>query len=101
MDSPTSFRIVGTVAGEAVTIEWARASGFDDPSGRTETMIRTCQQVCGTATGPCYDAAAKPAVVAWLTAKQALYTIESWDVGGDALEAELVSYSTVPDGATP
>lgn len=96
--STASFAIVGVVAGYPATIRWTAASGFDDPTGRTEAMVAVGEQVCGTSTGPCWPAAASPGVVAWLTAKKALDTIDSWDTGGDVLDAALTDLAAIPEG---
>lgn len=60
----TRFTVIGIVAGQRVTIAWTEKGGFVDPTDRTALMIDGADQVCGTVTGPCWPAAAKPAVVA-------------------------------------
>jgi hypothetical protein len=98
----SGFAVTGTAGPLGpVTVRWNARDGFDDPTGRVDMMIAAGRQVCATPTGPCWPAAASPAVVAWLTAKQALDTVTGWDADGEQLEAELVALAAVPEGATP
>ena len=92
------FTVRGNVAGRDVDITWAEDGGFDDPTGLIAGLIAAAQRVCATPTGPCYDAAASPAVVALLTAVQVLERVDQ--VEGTAVLDELEKLVAVPEGAS-
>lgn len=94
------FTVNGTVRGLGqVTITWTPDGGFDDPSGRTTDLIGAGEEVCSTVTGPCYKAAVKPGVVAYLTALAALDQVTSAECT-PALQAQLDELALVPTDAS-
>jgi hypothetical protein len=96
--TPDTFSVTGKVGDRDVTITWTDGQGFDDPTGRIAALIATGEVVRATPTGPYYGCADTPALVALLTAKQALDEVTS-TAGTDKVDAELAETIDVPDGA--
>jgi hypothetical protein len=72
------FTMTGIAGSSVATISWTQADGFDDPTGRTDTLISDGTTVCATPDGgsPCYIADATRPLAAFLTALAAFDTIE-------------------------
>jgi hypothetical protein len=81
-----------------VRIAWTEGDGFTDPTGLIADAVTTRTLLHVTATGPDYQAAAKPAEVALLTAKQVLDRIDRID-DPSGIERDLQALGDIPDGA--
>jgi hypothetical protein len=67
--TPRTFTITGRYRGRQVAITWTEGVGFGDPPPMpiVETTAQG-DQVCATATGPCWDPGDTPPEAAWMTA---------------------------------
>lgn len=95
---PVTFTLTGRARGQTAVLTWTEDGGFDDPDGIIAELLALDTLVCATVTGPCYPAAETPAVVAWLTAVEALDEITGIE-DPNGVQAMVETEAEVPAGA--
>lgn len=95
----TAFKVRGVRDGVGRSeVSWSEEEGFRDPGAVTAAMILAGDAVCASPTGPCFDAAVAPAVVALITAMRSFEWVEAIEAPPE-LMGELRRLQEVPDGA--